>query len=141
MIQNIEKFDGIITTNLSRIGRSVKQLDELARILKEKKKDLVVIKENIDTTTSSGMLFYHLLSAFNEYEASLIKERTIIGRQRAKDEGKHLGRNKIDTNDKELVKLYQDKMLGMDSIAKLKGISKSTIRRRLLDQHVEIRDL
>ena len=141
MLSDLNKFDGVIITSLSRIGRSVKQLEETAKILNEKHKEFIVINDNIDTTTPSGMLFYHLLSAFNEYEASLIKEQMEAGRERARIEGKHLGRYPIEINDKELIKLYVDKHLGMDSIAKLKEISKSTIQRRLINQGIKFRGI
>lgn len=48
--------------------------------------------ENLDFSTSSGKLHFQILSAFAEFERSLISERTIEGIRRARQSGKTLGR-------------------------------------------------
>ena len=54
----------------------------------------VSISDNLDFTTASGKLHFHMLSAFAEFERSLISERTKEGLKRAKSQGKQLGRPK-----------------------------------------------
>ena len=48
--------------------------------------------ENLDFSTSTGKLHFQILSAFAEFERSLISERTIEGIRRAKMKGMILGR-------------------------------------------------
>ena len=52
------------------------------------------MSDNIDFTTATGKLHFQILSAFAEFERSLISERTKEGIYRAKQHGKKLGRPK-----------------------------------------------
>ena len=52
------------------------------------------MSDNLDFTTASGKLQFQILSAFAEFERSLISERTKEGLRRAKLQGKQLGRPK-----------------------------------------------
>ena len=54
----------------------------------------ISISDNLDFTTASGKLHFQILSAFAEFERSLISERTKEGLKRAKSQGKQLGRPK-----------------------------------------------
>lgn len=95
---NLEKalsnldFDVIIVTELDRIGRNTLDVLTKAEYLSKQKKSLVIIQESIDTTTQFGTLLFQILSAFAEFERKMIKERTRLGRERAKAMGKSLGR-------------------------------------------------
>ncbi|HAT11603.1 MAG TPA: hypothetical protein DCS97_13655, partial [Planctomycetes bacterium] len=44
-------------------------------LLAEANTDLCSVTENIDTTTPSGRLFFHMLASFNEYDRDNIRER------------------------------------------------------------------
>lgn len=141
MFSRLNECDGIIIAKLSRIGRSVQQLEEIVNLLKNKGKIFIVVKDNVNTSTPQGKLFFHLLASFMEYEASLIKERTTEGRERARENGVKFGRKRLDTKDKEIKRLYVQKEIGIVSIAKIIGISKSTVRRRLLEMDVKMRPM
>ena len=52
----------------------------------------VSLKDNIDLSTSSGRLIFHIFSALAEFEREVIRERTLLGLERAKKQGKRLGR-------------------------------------------------
>ena len=49
---------------------------------------------------------FQLLSVFSEFERSMIRERVIAGQQRAKSQGKHIGR-KTNVNDAVITAVYQ----------------------------------
>ena len=49
---------------------------------------------------------FQLLSVFSEFERSMIRERAIAGQQRAKSQGKHIGR-KTNVNDAVITAVYQ----------------------------------
>lgn len=53
---------------------------------------IISLQDNIDYTTSSGQLFANLLCCFAQYERSIIRERTLLGLERARKQGKKLGR-------------------------------------------------
>lgn len=50
--------------------------------------ELVSIKENIDTSTPTGKLTFHLFASLAEFERELIKERTRAGMSSARARGK-----------------------------------------------------
>lgn len=58
--------------------------------------DLYLDQQNIDTTTPMGRLVYQVTGAFAEFERSLIKQRVRAGLDRARAQGKRLGRPRTD---------------------------------------------
>jgi hypothetical protein len=52
------------------------------------------LSDNLDFTSASGILHFAILSAFAEFERSLISERTREGLNRVKQSGTILGRPK-----------------------------------------------
>jgi len=81
-------FDTIVIYKLDRMGRSLKHLITICEELNNKNIALVVTSQNIDTSTASGKLLFHILGAVAEFEAQLISERTKQGLKRAKNVGK-----------------------------------------------------
>ena len=95
-----DKDDTLVITKLDRIARSSLHLGKIVEELKTKNVNLVVLDQNIDTTTSYGRLTFHILSSVAEFENEIRKERQKEGILKAKKDGKKLGRKpsiKIDT--------------------------------------------
>lgn len=88
------EFDALCIWKLDRWARSSYELlgdiDELAK----KGIIFVSLSDNIDLSTATGRLQFQILSAFAEFERGLIRERTLEGLNRAKAQGKTLGRPK-----------------------------------------------
>jgi len=78
-------FDVVIIWKLDRLGRSLKHLINIAEEWYKKGIDFVCISQNIDTTTASGKLTFHILGAVAEFERELISERTKQGFYKDKD--------------------------------------------------------
>src|SRR5262249_28134998 len=57
--------------------------------------DLFLHQQGLDTTTPAGKAMFQMLGVFAEFEHSIIQERVRAGLQRAKREGKRLGRPPI----------------------------------------------
>jgi DNA invertase Pin-like site-specific DNA recombinase len=89
-----KKFDVILIWKLDRLGRSLSHLVKLVRHLNNIGIDLICKTQNIDTTTSGGKLLFHIFCAIAEFERDLISERTKAGMERARSEGKQIGRKK-----------------------------------------------
>jgi DNA invertase Pin-like site-specific DNA recombinase len=89
------KVDVVAVVKLDRLARSTRHLVTLVAELEALGVDLVVLDQNIDTTTPAGRLLFHMLAAIAEFERDLIRERVIAGVRRARALGKHLGRPKI----------------------------------------------
>jgi len=81
-------FNTIVIYKLDRMGRSLKHLITVCEELNNKNIALVVTSQNIDTSTASGKLLFHILGAVAEFEAQLISERTKLGLKKAKNVGK-----------------------------------------------------
>lgn len=88
----LKRYDALVVWKLDRIGRSLQHLLQILQELNHKGIDFISVTQNIDTTNASGKLLFHIMGAFAEFESSLISERTKIGMQRAKKQGKHVGR-------------------------------------------------
>ena len=84
-------YDGVIIYRLDRWARSSRELlleiDELVK----KNIDFISISDNLDFTTAQGRLHFQILSAFSEFERSLISERTKLALDRI-GKTKKLGR-------------------------------------------------
>ena len=80
--------DMLVTVKLDRIGRSIKNLIEVVTFLQDRGVDLVVLDQNIDTTTPTGKLIFHVLAAIAEFERDLIRERTMDGLAAARARGR-----------------------------------------------------
>ena len=87
-----KEFDIILVWDVSRLGRSLKHLVSFLEDVQSAKCDLYIHQSGIDTSTASGKMMFGMLSVFSEFERSMIRERVIAGQQRAKSEGKHIGR-------------------------------------------------
>lgn len=85
-------FDGVCVLKLDRWARSLPELITEITELYEKNIIFVSIRDNIDLSTATGKLQFHILSAFADFEREIIRERTLDGLARAKAQGKHLGR-------------------------------------------------
>ena len=87
-----DKFDMVIVWKIDRVGRSLQNLLNFLQELRNKQIDFISTTEAIDTSTPHGELIWQVLGAFAQYEKALIVARTKAGLERAKREGKKLGR-------------------------------------------------
>jgi DNA invertase Pin-like site-specific DNA recombinase len=88
------EFQGVLVYKLDRWARSLQELIMDVNELKNRNRDFIVLTQPIDTTNSSGMLMFQILGAFAEFEREMIRERTLNGLDRARAQGKILGRPK-----------------------------------------------
>ena len=86
------KISCVLVYKLDRIGRSLQHLISLFAEFKNRGIEFISLTQNIDTHTPEGKMFWQLLGVFAEYERELIVARTKSGLERAKREGKRLGR-------------------------------------------------
>ena len=89
MLQDAEakKFSAIFIYKLDRFSRSLKDLILTIDKLKELGIDFVSLQDKIETTSASGKLMFHVISAFAEFERNIIGDRTKFGMQRKAKEG------------------------------------------------------
>jgi len=89
-----KEYEAVIVLKLDRWGRSVSEaVTEVEELLKKGIK-FISLKDNLDLETSGGRFYFHILTAFAQLERDIIRERTLDGLERAKAQGKKLGRPK-----------------------------------------------
>lgn len=89
-----KEYDGLIIYKFDRWARSTKELIEHIENLLSKGVFVYSFTENFDLNTSMGKAMLTIISAFSQLERDIIRERTIAGLERAKAQGKKLGRPK-----------------------------------------------
>lgn len=88
------EYSSVIVYKLDRFARSSRELILEIQELIDKGIGFISLSDNLDFTNSVGRLHFQILAAFAEFERSLISERTKEGIERAKAQGKKLGRPK-----------------------------------------------
>ena len=86
------RFDVLVCWRLDRLGRNLRHLVSLLDDLEALGVAFVSLGEGIDCTTPAGKLQLHILAALAEFERARIAERVRAGLQRARAQGKRLGR-------------------------------------------------
>lgn len=94
MLDIVRQGDVIVVWRLDRLGRSLKALIETVTLLEQRRIELRSLKENIDTTTPTGKLMFHIMAALAEFERDIISERTLAGLEAARARGRKGGRRK-----------------------------------------------
>lgn len=125
----LREGDTLVIWKLDRLGRSLKNLIEWIQYLDHHGVALKSLKENIDTSTSTGKLIFHIFGALSEFERDLIRERTQAGLLSARARGRLGGRPKSLSNEKRelAMQLYNNGKYTVDKICELVGgISRKT---------------
>lgn len=91
-LSHLRVGDTLVVWKLDRLGRSVRGLIELVDTLQTQGVGFASLTDGIDTTTTAGRFFFHILAALAEMERGLIAERTSAGLQTARERGRVGGR-------------------------------------------------
>jgi len=94
MMDFIREGDSLCVLELSRLGRSLPDLIKITDDLQKKKVSLVVLKENIDTSTPTGRMIFYMLAVIAQFERETILERQREGIEQAKLRHVYKGREK-----------------------------------------------
>lgn len=124
------KFDVLFCWKLDRAFRSLKGMVMTLAELTEVGVQFVSLRDHIDLTTASGRLMTHIVAAFAEFEADIIRERVRAGIQHAKAKGTRLGRPQKRPNQARLASLKASGA-SLREIGRQLGLSKSGVQRAL----------
>lgn len=80
--------DIFVVYKFDRIGRSLKDLLNIVSSIHERGIQIQSLKDNIDTSSTSGKLMMNIFASLAEFERDLIVERTTAGRKAALGKGK-----------------------------------------------------
>ena len=89
------KFSVVLVFKLDRAFRSVKHMHDTLAVWEIVSVSFKSIREQFDTTTALGRLLLNLLAALAEFELEMIRERVKAGMDRARRQGKRIGRPKV----------------------------------------------
>ena len=131
MLDLAREGNTIMVWRLDRLARSIRHLIEIAADLQKRGIQLRSLSDNIDTSSASGKLHFHMLSALAQFERRLIQERVSAGLASARAAGKIGGRKSAD-HPENAIKLEKALTLvrgGMSvtDAAKLSDLARSTV--------------
>ena len=122
------KFEQVMIFDITRLGRSLQNCIETLNYLNSLNIDILIQKQGIDTSTSVGRLTFSLMASLGEYEKNLMRERIVLGINRAKSQGKKLGRpSNMNEGMKNAIKILREKGMGIVAISKQLNCGVGTI--------------
>ena len=127
-----KRFHGVVCRDISRIGRSMKELVLFLSDMKDRDIGICSVRQGFDTQTTMGEIMYQFVGILSSWEREMIRERTLAGLERAKSEGKTLGRRKV-TNDTMTAKIIELRTAkkSIREIASEVGVSVGTVSNTL----------
>lgn len=125
----LKQVDMIAAWSVDRLGRSLQHLVEFLGELQAKGCDLFLLQQGLDTSTPAGRAMFQMLGVFSEFERAMIRERVMSGLERARAEGKQLGRPTVGAGVEEQIRALRGDGIGILKIAKTLGCGVSTVQR------------
>jgi len=131
-LEMLRDGDTLVVWKLDRLGRSVKNLVDLVGELQKKGVHFQSLTDAIDTGTTSGRFFFHVMASLAQMERELTVERTRAGLVLARSLGRKGGRRRLMTESKvtSAKKLLSQGVPPRD-VAKNLGVSIPTLYRWL----------
>ena len=124
------EVDIVLSWSVDRLGRSLQGLLSFLAELHAKGVDLYLHQQGLDTSTPAGKALFQMMGVFSEFERAIIRERVRSGLERAKAQGKVLGRRRNDDPQRlASVQRLRKKGVGIGKIARTLGIGASYVQR------------
>lgn len=129
-LEMLREGDTLVVWKLDRLGRSVKNLVDLVGDLYKRGIQFKSLTDAIDTGTTSGRFFFHVMASLAEMERELTVERTRAGLEVARQLGRKGGRKRQMTDSKiESAKKLLANGVPPRDVAKNLGVSVPTLYR------------
>jgi DNA invertase Pin-like site-specific DNA recombinase len=130
LLDFLRRGDTLVITRIDRLARSIKDLQDIVHLLKERGVTLKATEQPIDTRSAAGKAFLDMLGVFAEFETNLRRERQMEGIAAARARGVYQGRKpSIDTA--EIQRLRVEEQLGPTEIARRLGVGRASVYRAL----------
>lgn len=127
-----QQGDTLVVTRLDRLGRSLRDLANIAHEMEGKGVSLRVLEQSVDTSTSAGKAFFGMLAVFAQFETDVRAERQREGIEKARRHGKYKGRLPS-TTPEQREQIRNEHALGLSKalIGRKLGVSRTTVYRVL----------
>jgi putative DNA-invertase from lambdoid prophage Rac len=131
LMDRLEAGDVLIVTKLDRLGRDAIDVSSTVRVLAGMGVRVHCLAlGGVDLTSSAGTMTMNVLNAVAQFERDLLIERTQSGLNRAKAEGKTLGRPAtLSEQQKQAVRDELAAGVSVSALARKLGTSRQTVMR------------
>lgn len=99
-LSHLRPGDTLVIWKLDRLGRTVKGLVDFVTKLEAQDVNFHSITDKIDTSSTAGRFFFHIMASLSQMEGELTRERTKAGLAAARAVGRIGGRQRRMTDSK-----------------------------------------
>ena len=128
LLAYVREGDVVIAAAIDRLGRNTIDVLSTVEALKAKGVSVVSMREGFDLATPAGKLMLTMLAAVAELERENLKARQLAGLERARAEGKSLGRTKA-IDDAAVATWRAENSASIKATAEHFGISAASVKR------------
>ena len=131
LLEQLRKGDVVMITKYDRLARSLRDLIDIVDVIRDREAEFRSLAEDIDTTTTTGRLIFHVFGSIAEFERERIVERTKEGLAAARKRGRVGGRPAALSSEQkaEAIRLRDGEGRPISEIARIFKVSDKTIRR------------
>jgi DNA invertase Pin-like site-specific DNA recombinase len=123
------EVDVVVAWSADRLSRSLHDLVAFLGELRAVGCNLYLHQQGVDTTTPAGRALFQMLGVFAEFERAIIVERVRTGIARARTEGRHLGRPRINGEIEQAIRMALATGRGIRKVARECGVGTSVVQR------------
>ncbi len=129
LLDRIRSGESLVVTKLDRLGRDAEDVLRTVRSLSERGVEVVVLQlGKTDLASPAGKMMLTMLAAVAAMERDLLVERTQAGLERAKAEGKTLGRpTKTTSEQRQEMRVKYELGESVSALARLYGVSRASV--------------
>jgi DNA invertase Pin-like site-specific DNA recombinase len=132
LLDRVQEGDTVIVESISRLGRKTLDILNIVEELHNKGVTFVSLKEDMNTSTSTGKAMFQMMCVIAELERNMIADRVKEGLQSAKNRGKKLGRPKMDNNKVTVaMRMYDSGEYSIKEIIEHVGISQGKLYKEI----------
>jgi len=133
LLSQLRKGDVLVVWKLDRLSRSLKDVLNLMEKIVQAGAGFRSLTEAVDTTSPGGRMMMQIVGTFAEFERAMLRERTHIGLDAARKQGRVGGRRpKLKTNQQqEIVQLVSSGQKTAADAARLFNVHPATVSRLL----------
>ena len=137
MLETTRQDDTIVVWKLDRLARSIRHIITLSDTMNARGIHLKSLTDNLDTSTASGELTFHVLAALAQFERGLIRERVVAGLEAAWASGSKSGRKPADPAKIEKALAYMKKGLSVEEAARAVGLARATVYKHITSRKID----
>jgi DNA invertase Pin-like site-specific DNA recombinase len=138
-LEYLRPGDTLVLWKLDRLGRRLPHLLQTVEDLERRGIEFASLTENIDTSSPTGKLIFHVFGAIAEFERANLRERVNAGLAAARDRGRVGGRpNVVGADRQQAFRAMVEQGLSSSEVCAALQISRPTFFRmksKLLDSH------